>query len=161
PVPVIDLGEDKTLPAGSGVTLSADIIPAPGSYGSYLWQPDSFLSCGSCASVYAEVHNTITYTLTYTDRYGCTASDDVTIVLIPEGSVYFPNAFSPNGDNINDTYTPFGTHVKNITYAIFNRWGEKVFESSSLVIGWDGKYKGQLQPAGIYVYHAKIAFLAG
>ena len=159
--PIVDLGEDKTTISGSTVSLTAAITPNPNSMSTYLWEPDSLLRCVSCAVAYAEVKNTITYTLTYTDQYGCTASDDITIYIIPDGRAYFPNAFSPNGDGSNDIYKPYGIHIKNISYAIYNRWGEKLFESNSELIGWDGKYKGALQPAGIYVYSAKVVFLNG
>ena len=72
--------------------------------------------------------------------------------VLPIGSVYFPNAFTPTGDGNNDIYYPYGTSsVKQISWAVFNRWGEKVFESNSLYIGWDGTYKGAPAPMGVYV----------
>src|SRR5690606_20173482 len=111
------------------------------------------LSCINCANPVVRVTTTEDYVLYYSDANGCLGSDTFTIRAIPLGTIYFPNAFSPNGDGANDIYMPYGKNIKLIEYYIFNRWGEKVFESKSEFIGWDGKYKGIQQPAGIYPYH--------
>jgi gliding motility-associated-like protein len=66
-----------------------------------------------------------------------------------------PNAFTPNGDGLNDKFRIFGTPPENITeynFRIFNRWGEVLFETSDIENGWDGTSKGQICPAGVYVW---------
>jgi gliding motility-associated-like protein len=72
-------------------------------------------------------------------------------------NVYIPNAFSPNGDGNNDLFMAYTSNDKGLVYfelLVFNRWGEKVFESNTINQGWDGYYKGQLQNPDVYVYQA-------
>ncbi len=70
----------------------------------------------------------------------------------PEMRVYVPNAFSPDGNGINDHFRPRGTYVLNFRMKIYNRWGQKVFESHSLKEGWDGTFEGEKVEAGSYLY---------
>jgi gliding motility-associated-like protein len=66
-----------------------------------------------------------------------------------------PNAFTPNGDGLNDEFRIFGTPIENITkynFQIFNRWGQKIFETTNIEDAWDGKLNGQYCPAGVYVW---------
>ena len=73
--------------------------------------------------------------------------------------LYVPNAFTPNGDGVNDLFKVYGTGIKELLLMIFNQWGEKIYESKDLSSGWDGYYKGKLQPIGVYVYVLKVTFL--
>lgn len=93
-------------------------------------------------------------TLTGFDVFGCTAVETNTIqVNAPEEMVVIPNAFSPNGDGLNDTFLPKLKGVTSFTLEVFNTWGEKLFVTSSLEsTGWDGTYRGQLIPPGNYLY---------
>jgi gliding motility-associated-like protein len=78
-------------------------------------------------------------------------TDSVTVYVIP----YIPNAFTPNGDGLNDTFRILGLPNQNITLfnlQIFNRWGEIVFHSTDVQQGWDGRLKGELCPEGTYVW---------
>jgi gliding motility-associated-like protein len=73
--------------------------------------------------------------------------------------MYVPNAFSPNGDGINDLFQVFTTGVKVFNLKVFDRWGELVYESDNLGSGWNGKYKGTLMEPGVYVYLVNVTFL--
>ncbi|HLV41591.1 MAG TPA: gliding motility-associated C-terminal domain-containing protein, partial [Brumimicrobium sp.] len=75
--------------------------------------------------------------------------------------VYVANAFSPNGDGNNDFIPVRGECVNNLSFKIFNRWGNLVFETNKLNDGWDGYYKGELQNSGIYVYVLKATLENG
>ena len=68
--------------------------------------------------------------------------------------MYIPNAFTPNGDGLNDVFgvIPRLDYVNQYRISIFNRWGQLLFESSDLNQGWDGTYQGEACPAGAYVY---------
>lgn len=70
----------------------------------------------------------------------------------PPTRLFVPNAFTPNGDQLNDLFLPIGNGILQYEMSIYNRWGEKVFYSDSLELGWDGRYNGQLQPNGMYNY---------
>ena len=83
----------------------------------------------------------------------------MTIIITNNLQIFIPNAFSPNNDGNNDVFEIYGAGVKSVILQVFNRWGEKVFESSDQFHGWDGTYKGILQDPGVFVYHAQINFL--
>ncbi|MFN8311049.1 MAG: gliding motility-associated C-terminal domain-containing protein [Chitinophagales bacterium] len=84
----------------------------------------------------------------------CSATDSLFIPVSECNDViYVPNAFSPNGDGANDTYRIYGRCIHLNRLMIFNRWGEKVWDTSDIEKGWDGFYKGELQPPGIFVYY--------
>jgi gliding motility-associated-like protein len=57
--------------------------------------------------------------------------------------IFYPNAFTPNGDNLNDRYVTPSEYIKEYQIMIFNRWGEKVYESYDLTQNWDGTYQGK------------------
>ncbi len=94
----------------------------------------------------------------YNDQSGC--SDDtcqeISAVVMPLLDV--PNAFSPNGDNINDVIRVRGYGVEKMTWRIYNRWGVLVFQSNSVSNGWDGKVNGVLQPMDVYAYVLDVTF---
>src|SRR6185437_2149693 len=86
-----------------------------------------------------------------------------------DAKIYIPNAFSPNGDTLNDLFNISGFAIKSYSYDIFTRWGEHIFHASaelplpiigqrniSAGIGWDGTYKGQQVPEGVYIYQFDI-----
>ena len=94
----------------------------------------------------------------YVERDGCFDYAEVYVAEDFCSNLYFPSAFTPNGDGINDFFGPITTAVdEQVVYSlyIYNRNGEKVFESHSLNDGWDGKFKGARCPAGMYVYRCK------
>lgn len=66
--------------------------------------------------------------------------------------LYAPNAFSPNGDGLNDIWSPVGLNVIDVDYRIFNRWGDQIFTSNDIKIGWEGKFKGENCLIDLYVY---------
>ena len=78
--------------------------------------------------------------------------------FIPPATNYFPNAFSPNNDNINDTYKFEGSFAKKLEVHIFDRWGKLIFHSNKVNFEWDGKIKdtGKLCPQGSYNMKYKI-----
>ena len=75
-----------------------------------------------------------------------------TVEITPPVSVYIPNAFTPDGDGLNDIFIPVGKGITEYTLQIFDRWGELIFQSSDFNKGWDGTYKSEPVPMGSYVY---------
>ncbi|HHZ64372.1 MAG TPA: gliding motility-associated C-terminal domain-containing protein [Flavobacteriales bacterium] len=67
-------------------------------------------------------------------------------------TLYVPNAFTPNGDGLNETFGPVGNEVKHFSMRIYSRWGELVFESDALDNQWDGTFKGEKVQTDTYVY---------
>jgi len=72
--------------------------------------------------------------------------------IIPAAVLYIPNAFTPNGDGLNDTFGAVGEGITEYDMQIFNRWGNLIFESNEIKIRWDGYYHNEMAPLGVYVY---------
>jgi gliding motility-associated-like protein len=89
----------------------------------------------------------------------CYGSATLFVDVLPEDPVYIPNAITPNGDGNNDVFFIYGRDIKTVNLQIFNRWGEKVFDSNNQWLGWDGTYRGQPQNTGVFTYKADITFL--
>lgn len=91
------------------------------------------------------------------------------VCVIPESRIYLPSAFSPNGDGMNDVFKPSAIFIYNQSaeslynyqMEIFDRWGNKQFESANLHEGWDGVANGRKAPAGVYLYKVKAVGLDG
>jgi gliding motility-associated-like protein len=95
------------------------------------------------------------------NSYGCKDSTKVRITVDPSFAIYFPNAFTPDGNGNDDIYMPKGFGIKDYEMMIFDRWGEMVFHSKDMSIGWNGSYKGGAAVQDVYVYKCKIQDLKG
>lgn len=148
----IELGETVELKATA--TGSADV--------SYTWVPAFGLQCPTCANVSVRPAETTTYKVTAIDGvYGCTATAEATVQVGTETAVFLPNAFTPNGDGQNDGLQLYG-NLQGIRYfqlLVFNRWGEKVYETNDQFFNWDAMYKGEKLDPGAYLYVMKVVHL--
>ncbi len=90
------------------------------------------------------------YSVLITNEYGCAIEDTTEVREVCPPRVYISNSFSPNKDGKNDTYDVFGSNFMNFRMLIFNRWGEIIFESKDRSDVWDGQYKGEPMPVGVY-----------
>ncbi len=116
----------------------------------YQFNPTTYLNCQSCISAYSEAEQDITYHFTYLDENKCLVSDSVKINVIYE--LYIPNAFSPDGNGINDEFKASSAGIKEFHMDIFNRWGEKIFSSDDISKSWDGTYQGEKVQIDVYVW---------
>ena len=94
-----------------------------------------------------------------TSEFGCIDSTSATISVKEEVLIYVPNTFTPDGDVHNNTFFPVitqGIELQNYVMIIYNRWGEIIFESHDVSIGWDGTYKGNMVQSGTYTYTIEI-----
>ena len=107
-----------------------------------------------------EISSPGTYTVTVRDSMQCTSSDTIQILqdksLLPS-EMFMPDAFSPNGDGMNDWFPGNGYRDPGSDYllTVYNRWGEQIFSSSSPDLQWDGQYKGQAAPQDVYLFLVK------
>ena len=101
-----------------------------------------------CSHTIASPPSDFRYIVTIEDENGCKATDDVAILFNP--LVYVPNTFTPNDDEFNRIFKAKGGNIKNFNLKIYNRWGELIFESDDINIGWDGTYKGEYFQDGTY-----------
>ncbi|HLP96720.1 MAG TPA: gliding motility-associated C-terminal domain-containing protein [Saprospiraceae bacterium] len=132
----------------------------PGAIG-YSWVSNNTLSDLTIADPLAFPPETSTYTVTALLPNGCRKTGSVTVRVPPpvcaEPLIFFPTGFSPNGDGENDVLQMESSLViTKVYWAVYNRWGERVFEADALDDFWDGTYKGQPQPAETYGFFLRV-----
>lgn len=128
----------------------------------FTWSPALGLSCTNCPNPFASPNVTTVYYVTVTDGSGCTGIDSVLITVdIKCGDVFFPTIFSPNGDGLNDVQCVLGNCIGAIEWAVYSRWGEKLFETTDPKACWDGTYKGKPMNTGVYVYRLRAVLFNG
>jgi gliding motility-associated-like protein len=160
PRPRVNLGPDKTLSTGTILALNA--VTQNGPIINWLWTPAADLSCSNCPSPSTVVKNNSFYSVVVTNTFGCTATDTIFInSLCKSSQVYIPNAFTPDGDGLNDVLMVRGKGITVKSFRIFNRWGELVFERENFYpndvkFGWDGKVRGVPATPDVFVYTAEV-----
>jgi len=160
PKPTVNLGADLNLSTGTITNLHA--VTQNGPITSWSWAPSTGLSCTNCPSPVLRVTDNISYVVTVVNNYGCMASDNISIFTFCQNSqVFIPNAFTPDGDGLNDILMVRGTGIFVKSFRIFNRWGELVFEKQNFnpndkKYGWDGKVKGVPATPDVFVYTAEV-----
>jgi gliding motility-associated-like protein len=147
--PVANAGADQQISQGQTTSLQGII---GGDTASHFWTPVQFMDNSGLLNPVVRPESDITYTLHVAAGNGCgTASDDVFIRVYKK--IIIPNAFSPNGDGINDTWLieALNTYPESTTN-VFNRFGQLVFHSNGYSMPWDGRYNGKSLPVGTYYY---------
>lgn len=148
PIPVITVGPDITVLSGGSAHLPAT---ASGNGLTYSWTPAIYLDDATALNPTVTPLQDTTYTLTVSNSAGCTVSAQVKVFVL-QGPVV-PNAFSPNGDGVNDQWNiKYLDTYANCTVDVYNRYGAKLFASVGYTIPWDGTYKGSAVPGGVYYY---------
>lgn len=127
----------------------------------YAWTPIEKIYCANCATTTVNPVVTTEYQVNVTDENGCHTTAALTINVKPVTDVFIPNVFTPNNDGANDVFKIYGDlgSIRYLDFKVFNRWGEKVFESYDNDFTWDGTYKGEIVPQGVYIYTAKIVYV--
>lgn len=149
--------EDTTIKYNEEVTLNSE-----GAAIMWYWFPVDYLDDPMLKSPKARPLKPMKYSVVGLDQYGCRDTGYVSINVVYEPKLFIPNAFSPNGDGLNDE---FG--VSNIQFErfllmrIFNRHGEMVFETTNVDKRWDGTYNGQPAPQDVYYYEIRLALPNG
>ncbi len=160
PNPTVDLGADLNLATGDIINLNPTIQNGP--IISWLWEPATNLSCSNCPTPQLTVHDDISYFLTVTNSFHCTARDAINIfTFCKSAQVFVPNAFTPDGDRLNDILMVRGKGIYVNYFRIFNRWGELIFEKKNFSpndpqFGWDGKIRGVVAPPDVFVYTVEV-----
>ncbi len=163
-VTVIATATPTAVQAGQDVTLSANANALLGTIFSYEWYDENGDLIGDQANANVQPQTQTTYTVVATDEYGCTVSTDVTITVLQPNVVIVPNAFSPNGDGVNDIFQPVGANVVHFELSIWNRWGQELYHVRDANPGdtaWDGTFKGIDQEVSVYVYYLRVLYSDG
>lgn len=104
---------------------------------------------------FPEIPDNYVVNLVVENSYGCVDSTSQTVIISEQLLIYVPNVITPDGDLYNEVFKPYfnGIDIYDYTLTIFNRWGEIMFVSHDVTVGWNGTYGGELVPSGVYVWH--------
>lgn len=148
PLPLVNAGNDTTINIGESALLSATGATA------YYWNNGVLLPFNMVTPL-----GTTTYFVTGTDMNNCSNVDTITVFvgsMMDSTLIAIPNAFSPNGDGVNDVFKVLASQNLTIDlFQIFNRWGAIIFETIDSNVGWNGSYSNRDQPIGSYVYYVQ------
>ena len=157
PTPTINAGLDTTINMNEEAYLSSSVNITGGEY---LWTPEESLNCATCGSVIASPLLSTTYIVDYS-LGGCSTSDTINVIVLFEDVIDVPNGFSPNGDGNNDFLFVKGAGITSMNFSVFNRYGQKVFESNDQIVGWDGTVKGVPENPGVFVWYLEYHLIDG
>ncbi|MBA2612978.1 MAG: gliding motility-associated C-terminal domain-containing protein [Bacteroidetes bacterium] len=155
PNPKVTAGRDTTINLDQPMFLSAT------GTGTMTWTDGEAIMCSVCPNSQVFATRNSCYTIETINDFGCKAKDDMCIEVTKEFGVYIPNAFSPNGDGLNDEFIISGYNISEVTMDIFDRWGEKIFTSKDMLVGWKGTYKNILCEEAVYIYKISYKGLDG
>jgi gliding motility-associated-like protein len=95
------------------------------------------------------------------NKVGCTDTAIKKLVIEDEFNLYVPDAFTPNGDGLNDVFVPKGSGISKYSLEIYNRWGEKIFHTTDFNTSWDGTYKGKVCKTDSYLWAIDLTDASG
>jgi gliding motility-associated-like protein len=153
----VKVPEKVNLLKGRAVSVKAVTIPAQNG-NEYLWNPidKGFKSDPTDSIAILGPTEDSRYTIRVTTVNGCVAMDTVSVVVFE--NLHIPTAFSPDRNGINDTFEIFNDKEQILDVRIFNRWGNVIFQSAGYPVPWNGSYKNETVPAGVYPYIIKTSF---
>lgn len=147
-----DVSPDTTIYYGDRIQLRA----SGALY--YQWTPPRWLNSPSDASPWVAPLETTTYTVLGINEFGCRDTAHVKVIVKYQPGEMLPSAFSPNGDGLNERFRIENLgEEKILQFSIFNRWGQEVYDDPGNNAGWDGMFKGEPAPAGVYNYIIRLS----
>ncbi|MBA4197828.1 MAG: hypothetical protein C0459_09770, partial [Chitinophaga sp.] len=156
----LNIGKDTVLMAGNTYTFNP--VTSRNDIVKWDWKGAAF-SCNNCSTPTAKIIYDECISCTATNTFGCVSTDTTCIkTFCPTAEVFVPNAFTPDGDGINDKLVVQGKGIKQVkSFRVFNRWGELVFERTNFNVGdpaygWDGTVRGKAASPDIYVYVCEV-----
>ena len=159
----VDAGQPATIVIGESTILKYVISGTAGNV-SGSWTPtESLEDCDiNCDAPVASPEITTLYTVTVTNADGCPETDTVRVYVVEQPEIAAPNAFTPNGDGVNDDFEIYG-ELETIDFfqaQVYNRWGEKIFESGNPDFKWNGSYRGKALEPDVFVYQIRMSTLS-
>lgn len=159
--PVVDAGQNITIVEGDNATLQGSSSGTPATIA---WTPAATIISGANSfTPIVKPPVTATYTMTITDVNGCISADNMTVTVLPY-CLKVMEAFTPNGDNMNDRWIVTnngGLCVKQVYVTVFNRYGNIVYKNDNYNNNWDGTYNGKPVADGTYYYIVNYLLMNG
>ena len=157
-VPLVSAEMDTIIDLAGRADLIAVGFPFDGDFS---WEPYDDIECPTCPITSANPSSDEVYVVTLTDVNGCKATDTVLVYVNFIESLGVPDAFSPNGDNVNDVLFVKGFGFEYVNFKVYNKYGQMMFESSVQEIGWDGTFKGRDENPGVFTWVVEYKFING
>ena len=165
----VNLGEDISVDLGDPVSIQAALNLDIEDINEIIWSTNLDTDCEDCLVQTFFPSESDTFTIFVLDENGCENTDQIVINVDNDQTIYIPNAFSPNGDGINDVFTlysdsRFSPIISELR--IYDRWGNEVFANSDFppnteAFGWKGDFRGEAHNPGVFVYLATVEFIDG
>lgn len=154
PLPLIEaFPADTTVRYGDNAYLYA----SGGTF--YSWSPSGTLNDAFSSAPVATPKATTAYIVTGANAFGCLATDTALVTIDFRNPVLVPNAFSPNGDGLNDVFRVENIKFeKLLEFRVFDRWGKLVFDTNDPKKGWDGTVNGKPANLDVYYYHIRLGY---
>ncbi len=164
---LLDLPRDTALYFGDSLQLN--IFTTATNIVRYAWDNTDFLRDSNALTTYTQPHYSIRYTLTVTDVHGCTASDQMTIMIERIKQVFVPNVFAMNpSDDQNSRFSPgFGASVQRVKrFQVFDRWGDLMHSKENRMpddvdLQWDGRLRSKTANSGVYIWLLEVELIDG
>ncbi|MGB3547090.1 MAG: T9SS type B sorting domain-containing protein, partial [Saprospiraceae bacterium] len=164
--PSVELGPDRQIVLGDSTTL--DFITDAPDYDTLIWESAGPLGVpGALTQTVAPLTDRF-YRLTLIDGNGCRASDTVLVRVLNELRTFVPNAFTPNGDGVNDLFFPYaGPEIRQIDrFRVYDRWGTMVHQAENFppndpAFGWDGLLNGKPLNSAVFVWTIEFVTAEG
>ncbi|MEO0732976.1 MAG: gliding motility-associated C-terminal domain-containing protein, partial [Bacteroidota bacterium] len=172
-------GDSTVVNAGEEIFITAS-INGGNPIDTLIWEPDSLKNTNGQLGIEFTARETQMISVTVVDELGCTATDREMLLVRKDRPVYFPSAFSPNGDNINDIWFIGGnlSQIESLeNFLIFDRWGEVVHDGAATNdsalsagrrflpndpnFGWDGMLNGEPLNPQVFIYSVRVNFTDG
>lgn len=152
-----------TLLFGAGQTSQLNVTDDETLF--YEWSPSGSLDVTNISNPIASPDETTLYNVMISNEEGCVTERDIEIFVkdleCDYPFVFVPSAFSPNGDGENDEFLVRGVNIEEMNITVFNRWGQKVFETNDQSEGWQGTFKGELLAPDVYGYYLTVKCFNG
>ncbi len=158
---IADAGpRDTAVVTGQPLQLHATVNIANATY---TWSPATWLNNPNISGPISLPEGDIQYALLVRSTQGCLGRDTINVKRYTvKPDLYVPSAFTPNGDATNPTFKPIALGIRSLElFKVYNRWGEMVFSTTTIGVGWDGKYKGRGQETATYVWYAEATDYLG
>lgn len=152
PPSVVSAGRDTFVLINQSLQLNAIDVNNSG-FNNYSWSPSTGLSDPLVKNPIAFVTKDVIYQLTASTPDGCVGIDTISIKVFKFSDILVPNAFTPNNDGLNDILKAIPIGIKKFIYfSVYNQWGQKVFNTTNPLTGWNGIFESRAQDSGIYVW---------
>jgi gliding motility-associated-like protein len=150
----IDAPEKATRYASLNAVANSSLPLTARSFGkTYAWSPTIGISNSNNRTVYYNGNKETDYLVKITTASGCLTVDSILVRVFKTGDIFVAKAFTPNADGVNEKIYPLTVGIKQFLYLrIYNRWGQLMFETTSISNGWDGTSNGKKQPMDTYTW---------